>query len=113
MNSIDIEEFYQEIGRKVKEMRLSHKPRYSQDALGKLVNMSRTSIVNIEQGKHHIQLHTLFLIAQKLHVSVNNLIPQNLIHESLDMKTSKELSKREKESVEKTLSSYQKKEVRL
>ena len=113
MNPTNIGNFYKDVGHRVREARLNHIPPFSQEALGKLIDMSRTSIVNIEQGKHHIQLYTLFLIAQKLQIDLNSLIPQYTSDRSLEIKTSQKLSTKEKESVEKIIFSVEKKKVKI
>jgi DNA-binding XRE family transcriptional regulator len=37
-------------------------PAMTQEKLGNLVGLSRTSIVNIEKGRQHISLHQLFVL---------------------------------------------------
>lgn len=47
----------------------------TQEKLGTLVGLSRTSIVNIEKGRQHIALHQLFVFASALKVRPEALLP--------------------------------------
>lgn len=47
----------------------------TQEKLGSLVGLSRTSIVNIEKGRQHISLHQLFVFADALKVRPEALLP--------------------------------------
>jgi len=47
----------------------------TQEGLAERVNLTRTSITNIEKGRQKIQVHTLFDIAAALDVSANVLLP--------------------------------------
>lgn len=47
----------------------------TQEKLGKIVGLSRTSITNIEQGRQHVPLHHLFSIANALKVPPAALLP--------------------------------------
>jgi DNA-binding XRE family transcriptional regulator len=50
-------------------------PAMTQERLGRLVGLSRTSIVNIEKGRQHIALHQLFIFASALKVRPEVLLP--------------------------------------
>ena len=50
--------------------------RLSQAQLAKLVNLSRTSITNIECGRQPIQLHQLYFFASILRIDAHNLLPK-------------------------------------
>lgn len=66
--------FYRQVGEKI---RLQRKARgISQDTLGKLVGLTRTSLTNIECGRQHPPLHIFCEIAAQLEVSVSELLPQ-------------------------------------
>ncbi|WP_431088823.1 helix-turn-helix transcriptional regulator [Paenibacillus sp. 8b26] len=54
--------------------------RMTQTQLGLAVDLSRTAISNIESGKHHVQIHTLFKIAQVLDTSIQSLL-NNTLHD--------------------------------
>lgn len=47
----------------------------TQQKLGNLVGLSRTSITNIEKGRQHVSLHHLYAIAGALEVSPEALLP--------------------------------------
>lgn len=47
----------------------------TQEKLGALVGLSRTSITNIEKGRQHVSLHHLFALAKALKVSPEALLP--------------------------------------
>lgn len=47
----------------------------TQDRLGTLVGLSRTSITNIEKGRQHVSLHQLYRIADALGVTPDVLLP--------------------------------------
>lgn len=47
----------------------------TQEQLATKIDLARTSIVNIEQGRQHPPLHLLFEISRVLEVSFENLIP--------------------------------------
>lgn len=63
---------YKEIGKAIFRIR---KKKMSQQALADEVGMSRASIVNVEQGRHRIQLHVLYEIAAILEVDPRDLLP--------------------------------------
>ena len=60
-----------------KLMRMSRETRdgMTQEKLGRLVGLSRTSITNIEKGRQHVSLHQLFAIAEALKVRPDALLP--------------------------------------
>ena len=47
----------------------------TQTKLALCIGLSRTSVTNIEQGRHHVSLHHLFGIANALQVSPQALLP--------------------------------------
>ena len=47
----------------------------TQAELGRCVGLSRTSVTNIECGRHHVSLDQLFLIAEALHIPPEALLP--------------------------------------
>lgn len=50
----------------------------TQEKLGNLVGLSRTSITNIERGHQHVSLHHLFAIADALRVPPDALLPDTV-----------------------------------
>ena len=47
----------------------------TQEQLGELIGLSRTSVTNIERGRQHVSLHHIFAIAEALKVSPAALLP--------------------------------------
>ena len=47
----------------------------TQAELGRRIGLSRTSVTNIERGRHHVSLHHLFGIANALQVPPQALLP--------------------------------------
>lgn len=47
----------------------------TQEKLGKIVGLSRTSITNIEQGRQHIAVHQLVQFADALGIAPEALLP--------------------------------------
>jgi transcriptional regulator with XRE-family HTH domain len=64
---------YIEIGKKIKNAR--NAKNLSQANLAKASSLSRTSITNIEKGRQHLPLHTLYAIANALETKVAELLP--------------------------------------
>lgn len=64
---------YHRIGVKISTER--RKVKLRQADLADEVGLSRTSIVNIEQGRQSIQIDTLYAIARTLDVTVDKLLP--------------------------------------
>lgn len=96
MDPEEIDRFYTNLGERIKRAR-TRESRFSQETLGKMIGMSRPSVVNIEKGRQHLPLHTLVEIAQLLKVSITDLIPlqsSNLVKLPAEIKskiTTKEL----------------------
>ena len=68
--------FYEEVGRRIRDARKQRKPPLTQEALAKLVSLTRTSITNAEKGRQKLLLHTLTDIATALQVEPASLLPQ-------------------------------------
>lgn len=108
MNDSEKEALYRLIGTRIKEAR--KKSGYNQKELADIIGLTRTSIVNIEKGRHRLPLHILYTIALKLNIEPNVLIPtlkefqhpisdNNLIEHVHDL----DLNKAEKDSIEELL----------
>ena len=65
--------FYRELGRRIRFFR--DKRRSTQQALADGVGLTRTSLTNIEKGRQKVLAHTLVQLADKLAVSLTELIP--------------------------------------
>jgi transcriptional regulator with XRE-family HTH domain len=70
-----IEDIYGLIGKRIRELRLAREPKMSQQTLAKHVGLSRVSIVNIENGRHRIQIHQLIELARALGVLPQEFFP--------------------------------------
>jgi transcriptional regulator with XRE-family HTH domain len=75
--------FYQQIGTNIRKCRT--RLNLSQNALGKLIGMTRTSLTNIENGRQHPPLHTFCEIVEKLKVDFPELLPRPLAPAELDV----------------------------
>lgn len=64
---------YSIIGTRIREFR--NQKDKSQDELARDVGVSRTSIVNIEQGRQRLPIHLLWQIGDVLDVDPGNFIP--------------------------------------
>lgn len=64
---------YRSFGEAIRQER--EKSGLTQGRLGELVGLSRTSITNIEQGRQHVPLHHLFLMAKALQVNPRDILP--------------------------------------
>jgi transcriptional regulator with XRE-family HTH domain len=70
----NLDSFYLGLGNLIRKERKGKE--MNQDQLAKSANLNRVSIVNIENGKQRILLHTLVDIAQALGVTPEQLIPR-------------------------------------
>ncbi len=73
MKKTELDKFYAEMGRRIKNER--NKKNLSQEDLATVVNLTRTSITNIEKGRQKPLAHTLWDIARKLSIDINSLFP--------------------------------------
>jgi transcriptional regulator with XRE-family HTH domain len=71
---MDQELLYRLVGVRIRNAR--DRKSLSQAKLAKSLRMDRTSIVNIEKGRQHAPLHTLWEIAQQLDTEVSTFIPK-------------------------------------
>lgn len=68
-----VEPIYRDFGRRLRKARSD--ATLTQEALGKRVGLSRTSITNIEQGNQHVGLHLLYQLARAVGVPPVELLP--------------------------------------
>ena len=76
MNTTRQARLYQLIGGNIKKYRLN--AGLSQTGLASRINLSRTSIVNIEHGRQHASVHLLWQIAESLQIHIHDLIPDKV-----------------------------------
>jgi transcriptional regulator with XRE-family HTH domain len=74
MKNGQAEAVYREFG-KLMRLHRGAQDGLTQEALGKLVGLSRTSITNIEKGRQPVALHQLFALAEALRVRPAALLP--------------------------------------
>lgn len=63
---------YQLVGRRIRNLRQN---RFTQEELADLVDVSRTSITNLESGQQRPPLHLLLRIASALDCELHDLLP--------------------------------------
>jgi len=68
------EQFYRDLGQRVLHAR--RKAGLTQQELSNALGMTRTSVVNIEKGRHKVLSFTLAALSQILKVEVSNLLPK-------------------------------------
>jgi transcriptional regulator with XRE-family HTH domain len=76
MKKRDLDAVYRAFGNLVRLHREQRRNRLSQEKLGRLVGLSRSSIVNIEKGRHHLVIHQLLAFARALKVPPEALLPR-------------------------------------
>lgn len=74
--------FYKLLGGRIRAARERHTPRLSQIQLAAQLNLSRASVVNIEVGRQHPPLDTLWAIADALDIELRDLIPTRAEYEA-------------------------------
>lgn len=62
-----------EIGRKVKELR--KRKRYNQDYFASLIDISRASLTNMENGRQAVSLKKVYQMAIALNIEVSEFLP--------------------------------------
>jgi transcriptional regulator with XRE-family HTH domain len=76
MKEQDLDALYRAFGNLVRRRRQQRSKPLSQESLGRLVGLSRTSIVNVEKGRHHLVIHQLLAFARALNVPPEALLPR-------------------------------------
>ena len=70
---IEEQPFYAALGRNIRFYR--DRAGLTQEGLAEKVNLTRTSVTNIEKGRQKILAHTLVSIAQTLAVPIHTILP--------------------------------------
>lgn len=65
---------YSAIGLKIKEFR--QKRELNQEAFAQLLNLTRASIVNIEQGRQRVTIHMIYDICKITNVNFTDILPE-------------------------------------
>ncbi|GAB2562666.1 helix-turn-helix domain-containing protein [Spirosoma aerophilum] len=95
------DKLYKLLGQKIRESRTLLK--VTQEHLASQIGLTRTSIVNIEQGRQNPPLHLIIQIARALNVPLETLIPKEQDYmpaAQLDEETLKDVSDVDKSKVE-------------
>jgi transcriptional regulator with XRE-family HTH domain len=71
----DTAAFYRSFGELVRKHR--DRLELTQEGLGELIGLSRTSITNIEKGRQHVALHQLYALARALKIPATALLPRD------------------------------------
>jgi transcriptional regulator with XRE-family HTH domain len=74
MSESDQKRFYELLGERIKDARTGAK--LKQETFATYLKLSRSSIVNIEKGRQHPQIHLLWDIAKILNIEVSELFPE-------------------------------------
>lgn len=88
------QKFYQQVGELIKSHRI--RADKSHENLAQYVGLSRSSIINIENGRQKILLHSLVDVAEFLTVNILELIPakqglNQVIDEAIKSKINKKI----------------------
>lgn len=67
-----VDRLYEVIGDRIRAARTRR--RMTQADLGKRLNLTRSSVANIEAGRQRVMIHTLFQIADHLEVDIETLL---------------------------------------
>ncbi|MBL7771540.1 MAG: helix-turn-helix transcriptional regulator [Chitinophagaceae bacterium] len=103
MSESDVLNFYLSIGTIIKSER--RKANYKQEDFASLLNLSRSSVVNIEMGRQRPSVHLLWEISKILNIQFQSLIPTIEIAEAPNSKWKEMISSKtnDKSSKEKIL----------
>lgn len=86
-----MEQLYREIGRALRQRREAAK--LTQGDVANRVNLSRTSVTNIEQGRQHVTLHVLYALANAVGAKPTDLLPDSSVLLQRDSELDKTLRK--------------------
>ncbi|MFN3773481.1 helix-turn-helix domain-containing protein [Cloacibacterium normanense] len=67
------ESLYPIVGERIQDIRKEYS--ISQQELANVLNLSRTSVSNIENGRHPIFLHHIYTIAEKFNIPLDKILP--------------------------------------
>lgn len=66
---------YEQIGKRIREIRESQSDKLTQAKLGEFVGLERSSISNIEKGIQRMPMHVFFGLCASLHVDPSDVLP--------------------------------------
>lgn len=74
---VDIDGFYASIGRNIREARqVFNNIGMTQEELAERLELTRTSVTNIEKGTQRVPLHKLIEISRTLQIELDELLPE-------------------------------------
>lgn len=76
MIALSEDKFYEEIGERIREKRIE--AGIKQEVFSQLLNLTRSSVVNIEKGRQRPSIYLLITIAQIIGVDYIDLVPMEL-----------------------------------
>ncbi|MGI4831287.1 MAG: helix-turn-helix domain-containing protein [Janthinobacterium lividum] len=79
---------YRQLGASIARER--RKKGLSQEVLAAKLQLTRTSVTNIENGRQHVQIHTLYAVANVFGISLADLLPTAAVLQ--EMKASRRMS---------------------
>jgi len=75
---------YKIIGQRIKTYRIAK--HLTQEQVSEKLQMSRPSVTNIESGKHRIQIHVLYELAELFEIPIQDLLVINFDCENENLK---------------------------
>ncbi len=72
---INNEQLYSLIGVRVRQIRETQTPRMSQEELGRVLDLKRTSVTNIERGNQKLTLETIYRLCERFGFQIQEVLP--------------------------------------
>ena len=72
---IDDKKLYESIGKRFLQIRDSQSPRMSQEQLGRILDLKRTSVTNIEKGNQKPTLDTIYRLCERFGLQLHEVLP--------------------------------------
>ena len=82
MKPFKVDDFYAELGRRIAAARKSHD--LTQGELADIVQLTRTSVTNIEKGRQKVLAHTVLGFATALGMNISQLLPEPARNSQVD-----------------------------
>ena len=73
LDDAETQGLYRQLGSTIAKER--RKKGLSQEGLAAKLQLTRTSVTNIENGRQHVQIHTLYAVADVFGISLADLLP--------------------------------------
>ncbi len=100
-HQITTDTFYTSVGERVRQKRKT--AGMDQETLARHLNLSRTTVINIEKGRQRLSLEHAWLVAQVLSISIVELLPASKAKTDIDwakkIEQNNQIGDNEKESV--------------